>query len=65
MARCAVCRHPESDHGRTGSRPCLAMVGRLHHRDFCACDRFEPQIRAAVPEVEHKDTAHAAQKSAA
>src|SRR5438132_6432166 len=36
--RCARCNHVESEHGKTGFRPCLAMVGDLVTREFCACD---------------------------
>jgi len=41
VMRCAVCRHLESEHGMTGTRPCLATVGPLLSRDFCPCDRFQ------------------------
>jgi hypothetical protein len=37
---CARCRHPESDHGKTGSRPCMAVIGELGKREFCPCDKF-------------------------
>jgi hypothetical protein len=38
--RCANCNHLEREHGTTGTRPCLAMVGDLLDRDFCPCDEF-------------------------
>ncbi|MDR3698365.1 MAG: hypothetical protein P4L56_01940 [Candidatus Sulfopaludibacter sp.] len=37
---CAACGHRESQHGTTGSKPCLAMTGDLLAREFCSCDRF-------------------------
>ncbi len=37
---CAACGHLESQHGATGSKPCLAMTGELLAREFCPCDRF-------------------------
>src|SRR5215472_13906421 len=47
--RCAKCKHLESEHGRTGLRPCLAMVGDLLDRDFCTCNEFRVAIgRAAL-----------------
>jgi hypothetical protein len=46
--RCANCGHTETQHGRTGTRPCLATVGELADIGFCACDEFKPgKIRAA------------------
>ena len=50
-ARCAVCRHAESEHGKTGTRPCLAMVGSLLRREFCACDRYQSKATAEVPAI--------------
>ena len=46
--RCAQCRHLESEHGTTGTRPCLAAVGDLVDRDFCACDSFRPKFSKAA-----------------
>ena len=40
---CANCGHPETEHGTTGTRPCLAAVGEFPNRDFCRCDHFRPQ----------------------
>jgi hypothetical protein len=38
---CIRCHHPESEHGKTGFRPCLAMVGDLLTREFCKCNQFQ------------------------
>jgi len=38
---CTRCHHTESEHGKTGSRPCIAMVGDLVTREFCKCDSFQ------------------------
>jgi len=46
--RCRTCRHPESEHGTTGTRPCLAMVGDLLARQFCACDEFRTAMSKAA-----------------
>jgi hypothetical protein len=46
--RCLACGHLEQDHGATGTRPCLAMVGDLLEREFCQCDRFCGEIRKAA-----------------
>jgi len=43
---CAKCGHPESDHGKTGTRPCLAAVGA--DRSFCPCDEFRPKTLKAA-----------------
>jgi len=43
---CANCGHPESEHGTTGTRPCLATVGR--ERLFCTCDEFHPNTAQAA-----------------
>jgi len=40
--RCASCNHLRSEHGTTGTRPCLAMTGDLLTRNFCSCDEFRP-----------------------
>jgi hypothetical protein len=41
-----ACGHSETEHGRTGTRPCLAAVGP--DRSFCTCDEFHPdQLKAA------------------
>ena len=45
---CASCGHPESQHGTTGSRPCLAMTGDLMAREFCTCDRFTGKMTKAA-----------------
>jgi len=37
---CLFCGHPESAHGTTGHRPCLAMTGDVLAREFCTCDGF-------------------------
>lgn len=47
-ARCRACRHLENEHGTTGTRPCLAMVGDLLDREFCACDEFRTAMRQAA-----------------
>jgi hypothetical protein len=39
--RCIDCGHLESEHGRTGTRPCLAMIGDLLDRHFCPCDELK------------------------
>ncbi|SPF53025.1 hypothetical protein SBA4_5390005 [Candidatus Sulfopaludibacter sp. SbA4] len=46
--RCAHCGHLESEHGTTGTHPCLAMVGDLVDRDFCPCDAFRPKLSKAA-----------------
>ncbi len=46
--KCAKCGHAESEHGATGTRPCLAAVGELADRDFCACDEYRPKIARAA-----------------
>ena len=46
--KCARCGHAEFEHGATGRRPCLAMVGDLLQREFCSCGEFRaPLSRAA------------------
>jgi hypothetical protein len=45
VSRCAVCGHLENEHGTTGTQPCLAMVGDLLEREFCACDEFRVAMR--------------------
>ena len=45
---CASCGHTESQHGTTGSRPCLAMTGDLLAREFCSCDRFTAKMPKAA-----------------
>ena len=47
-ARCLACNHLEREHGATGTRPCLMMVGDLLEREFCKCDRFRSEIRKAA-----------------
>jgi hypothetical protein len=44
--RCVRCGHLESQHGRSGLRPCLAVVGEVGKREFCACD--ELLVKTAV-----------------
>ena len=46
--RCRACRHLEREHGTTGTHPCLAMVGDLLDRQFCACDEFRAALRKAA-----------------
>ena len=46
--RCASCGHPESQHGTTGSKPCLAMTGDLLAREFCSCDVFVADMPKAA-----------------
>jgi hypothetical protein len=46
--RCAVCKHLESEHGTSGTRPCLSMVGDLLQREFCACDHFQAGMTMAA-----------------
>jgi hypothetical protein len=46
--RCAACHHLESEHGKTGTHPCLAMVGELLAREFCRCDQFRTAVRKAA-----------------
>jgi len=57
VERCASCGHRESDHGQTGLRPCLAMSGRLLHRNFCECDSFQPPATAAPAPLTAKPAA--------
>jgi hypothetical protein len=46
--RCANCGHSETEHGRTGTRPCLATIGALPELGFCPCDEYRPKaVRAA------------------
>src|ERR1017187_4032998 len=45
---CANCGHGESEHGTTGTRPCLATVGTLFDPDFCPCDEFRPMVAKAA-----------------
>ncbi len=45
---CATCGHPESQHGATGSKPCLAMTGDLLEREFCQCERFTTDLSKAA-----------------
>jgi len=42
------CGHLESQHGYTGTRPCLATVGNLLNPDFCSCDEFRPKVAKAA-----------------
>ncbi|HUA61958.1 MAG TPA: hypothetical protein VML19_24590 [Verrucomicrobiae bacterium] len=65
VARCMVCRHLETEHGKTGTRPCLAMVGTLLRRDFCSCDRFQSNIPAEIPAAVQKAAQPMARKPAA
>ena len=44
--RCTRCGHVESKHGRTGSRPCMAVIGELAKRELCHCDEFH--VKAAL-----------------
>jgi hypothetical protein len=46
--RCVACNHLEREHGETGTRPCLTMVGDLLDREFCKCDRLRIEIRKAA-----------------
>ncbi|HTS66212.1 MAG TPA: hypothetical protein VMH28_29515 [Candidatus Acidoferrales bacterium] len=46
--RCARCHHLEAEHGKTGTRPCLAMVGDLLEREFCSCDEFQVRLSKAA-----------------
>jgi hypothetical protein len=46
--RCAACGHFESEHGATGTRPCLVMVGELLDRNFCSCDNFVAKVAQAA-----------------
>ena len=46
--RCLACGHLEQEHGTTGTRPCLMMVGDLLDREFCTCDQFRGEIRKAA-----------------
>lgn len=45
---CVRCGHLESQHGTSGLRPCLAMVGDLLHREFCKCDGFRAAVNRAA-----------------
>jgi len=45
---CVQCGHSEQEHGHTGTHPCLAMVGDLLHREFCACNAYRAKIRKAA-----------------
>jgi hypothetical protein len=45
---CANCGHRESEHGITGTRPCLATVGSIFDPDFCPCDEFRPKVAKAA-----------------
>lgn len=47
-SRCVKCGHLQSEHGTTGTRPCLAMVGDLLHRRFCSCDEFHAKLHSAA-----------------
>jgi hypothetical protein len=42
--RCLACGHLEQEHGATGTKPCLTMVGDLLKREFCKCNRFRSQL---------------------
>jgi hypothetical protein len=46
--KCERCGHLESEHGQSGTRPCLAMVGDLLNRKFCRCNRFKALLRKAA-----------------
>jgi hypothetical protein len=46
--RLCVCNHLESEHGTSGTRPCLATVGDLLNRDFCTCDELRTGVAKAV-----------------
>ena len=46
--RCAKCGHLELEHGKTGTRPCLSMVGDLLKREFCSCSRFTAGMTKAA-----------------
>jgi hypothetical protein len=46
--RCDRCGHLESEHGQSGTRPCLAMVGDLLDRHFCRCNHFKTALRKAA-----------------
>lgn len=49
VEHCIRCGHLESEHGRSGTRPCLAMVGDLLDRRFCKCDRLITAVASALP----------------
>ena len=46
--RCVRCGHLEREHGATGTRPCLMMVGDLLKREFCKCNRFHGEMNKAA-----------------
>ena len=48
VEKCSRCGHLETEHGTTGSRPCLAMKGDLLHREFCQCDAFHGKLGKAA-----------------
>ena len=48
VARCLACGHLDREHGATGTRPCLAMVGDLLDRDFCRCDKLRVEMSKAA-----------------
>jgi hypothetical protein len=41
LVRCISCGHLASEHGKTGTKPCLAMTGDLLDRHFCPCDELK------------------------
>ena len=41
VKRCLQCGHLESEHGKTGTRPCLAVIGNGGDRQFCPCDELK------------------------
>jgi hypothetical protein len=45
---CANCGHTENEHGRSGTKPCLATVGHLADLGFCLCDEFRPKAKKAA-----------------
>ena len=49
--RCIYCGHLESEHGSTGTRPCLAMIGDLLDRRFCPCDDLKTAAGPGLPTV--------------
>jgi len=49
QVRCSACGHLETEHGMTGTRPCLAVAADLLDRHFCACDQFQPNAAREHP----------------
>jgi hypothetical protein len=48
VKHCLQCGHLESEHGKTGTRPCLAVIGNGVDRQFCPCDELKTSAARGI-----------------